>query len=342
MNYNNDILIDWFLYLDNQFKKNKKNTQILDKKREIQEICQQRIINYTKKDCEIVIAKYQEDLSWVNKYRHLATIYDKSNNPIKNSIKLNNVGRESHTYLYHIINNWDRLADNTLFTQGGFTPDHNPFPLETYLIKKNKIKLFLNLYYQGIDFRDKIGSHLKHRFKWLEEFQKGLMKPAVITFDQFWSLFNNTPIKNYDSIIWSHGAIFSISKELILSQPLKLYVKLYNLLINHVNPEEGHYFERTWYYIFNSKTSNQALSYDQLLIEKNDYNIKHMQLDTSQLEEIKLENKDEETENLGIEQMNKLNFSKINYLEDEIDNKIKSIKKLFQNNFLKIEQIENL
>ena len=32
---------------------------------------------------------------------------------IKNIINLDNVGRESHTYLYHVINNYNNLSDIT-------------------------------------------------------------------------------------------------------------------------------------------------------------------------------------------------------------------------------------
>ena len=363
MDYNNDVLIDWFLYLDNQHKKNKKNNNIIAKKKEIQEICQQKIRNYNKIDCEIVIAKYNENLLWCNKYKYLATIYDKSKNPIKNSIQLPNVGRESHTYLYHIINNWDKLADNTLFTQGGFTADHNPFPLETYLLKKKKIKLFINLYYKGIDFRYEKGKYLKHRFKWLEEFRKGLMKPAEITFDQFWCLFNDIPIKNYDSIVWSHGAIFSISRELIKSRPLNLYIKLYNLVTKHINPEEGHYFERCWYYIFNSSSSNLDLNYNQELLKRayniegtniKDTNIKDTNIKDTNIKDTIIKDtniKDTNIKDTNIKDTNMLEskdtknldiFTEINYLENDIDNNICNIKQLFKNNIIKIEEIENL
>lgn len=315
MTHYNDEIINLFLYLDNQFKQNKLNTNIQKRKKDIQKICERRILNYNKKDCEIVIAKYLEDLSWCSKYKHLITVYDKSDKPIEDSVNLPNVGRESHTYLYHIIKNWNSLADNTLFTQGGFTPDHNPFPLETYLIKKKEIKLFINLYNRGIDFRGKSGEYLKHRFKWLEEFNSGYMRPAGITFDQFWSLFNINPIKNYDSIIWSHGAIFSISKELIKSQPLNLYIKLYHLLNNHQNPEEGHYFERSWYYIFYSKSSNLGHSSNSSL----KLNIK---------EETQYKYKDSNDEDQPISSK-KTNSNIIN-------NKI-----LVQNNYFRIEQIDN-
>ena len=50
---------------------------------------------------------------------NIVTIYNKGDSHIPNSISLHNVGRESHTYLYHIVNNWDKLADRTVFFQGG-------------------------------------------------------------------------------------------------------------------------------------------------------------------------------------------------------------------------------
>ena len=75
---------------------------------------------------EIVIARYNEDLSWLKKIPKSIkiTIYNKGLDNIEisdikyNIIKLPNIGRESHTYLYHIINNYDNLAHKTIFCQG--------------------------------------------------------------------------------------------------------------------------------------------------------------------------------------------------------------------------------
>ena len=63
----------------------------------------------------LVIAKYNEDIEWTKKINHKITIYDKSNNPVENSIKLKNVGREGETFLYHIVKNYDNLDDVTVF-----------------------------------------------------------------------------------------------------------------------------------------------------------------------------------------------------------------------------------
>jgi hypothetical protein len=88
---------------------------------------------------EIVIARYNEDLSWIKKLPKSIkiTIYNKGNDDIEHSfIKLPNIGRESHTYLYHIINNYDKLADQTIFCQGD-SIFHSPGFLN--LIKNRKL-----------------------------------------------------------------------------------------------------------------------------------------------------------------------------------------------------------
>ena len=79
---------------------------------------------------EIVLSRYNEDIGWSNVYSSIRTIYDKSNesNLLSVStpgmlIRLPNLGRESHTYLWHIVNNYDKLADITVFSQAS-APQH--------------------------------------------------------------------------------------------------------------------------------------------------------------------------------------------------------------------------
>ena len=46
------------------------------------------------------------------------------------------------------------------------------------------------------------------------------------------------------------NAIFAVKKENIINKPLEYYKKLI-LEVNHnINSTEGHFFERSWYYIF--------------------------------------------------------------------------------------------
>jgi hypothetical protein len=74
---------------------------------------------------EIVVAKYQEDTSWVENLPYKVTVYDKSGGVTGNAVKLPNVGREAHTYAEHVARRYDDLADVTVFTQGR-PHDHVP------------------------------------------------------------------------------------------------------------------------------------------------------------------------------------------------------------------------
>jgi hypothetical protein len=79
---------------------------------------------------EVVVAKYREDVSWTTRLGLPTTIYDKSGAP--GGLALPNIGRESHTYLTHIVGRYETLAGHTVFVQGapfdhmppGTTPEH--------------------------------------------------------------------------------------------------------------------------------------------------------------------------------------------------------------------------
>jgi len=73
-----------------------------------------------KDELEIVLAQYNEDLSWSDKYRRQRTVYCKGTaSCAPDAARLENFGREGHTYLSHIVHNYDKLAKWTVFSQGG-------------------------------------------------------------------------------------------------------------------------------------------------------------------------------------------------------------------------------
>ena len=70
---------------------------------------------------ELVIARYNEDVSWTTVIDNpdiVCTIYNKGQPINLPYVQLPNIGRESHTYLHHIIENYNNLADVTVFCQG--------------------------------------------------------------------------------------------------------------------------------------------------------------------------------------------------------------------------------
>jgi hypothetical protein len=95
---------------------------------------------------EIVVARYNENLDWLKKIEKSKdikiTVYNKGQDDISIDvpfIKIPNIGRESHTYLYHIINNYDNLADQTIFCQGD-SIFHSPDFLDLINKYRNKFE----------------------------------------------------------------------------------------------------------------------------------------------------------------------------------------------------------
>merc|ERR1719502_2626601 len=80
---------------------------------------------------DVVLAHHDEDLGWLetepalSKLEARVVVYHKGTGdlpklPVGFEVaKLTNVGRESHTYLHHIVTHYDTLADWTVFSQAG-------------------------------------------------------------------------------------------------------------------------------------------------------------------------------------------------------------------------------
>lgn len=75
---------------------------------------------------ELVVACYDEDLAWLKRVPRgfRVTIYDKGDGS-SGGRQLPNQGREAHTYLHHLTERYDEIADLTVFVQG-HPFDHAP------------------------------------------------------------------------------------------------------------------------------------------------------------------------------------------------------------------------
>ncbi|MEX1111624.1 MAG: DUF3431 domain-containing protein, partial [Chthoniobacterales bacterium] len=75
---------------------------------------------------ELVVARHSEDLAWLRRVPRAftVTVYDKGAN-LPHALTLPNLGREAHTYLHHLAERHNNLADLTVFVQG-HPFDHAP------------------------------------------------------------------------------------------------------------------------------------------------------------------------------------------------------------------------
>ena len=121
------------------------------------------LVQLNKKDVEIVIASYGEELAWIAEFDRFTTIYEKKKDtntsfPISSKrVMLPNIGREAHSYLYHIVHNYHNLANVTVFSQAnrpsfGYKTSipnqrdgghfYCPYLLYDYLLARNGLFIF--------------------------------------------------------------------------------------------------------------------------------------------------------------------------------------------------------
>lgn len=196
---------------------------------------------------ELVVAHYTENLNWL---RNLPTgvqktVYTKSSEPITEhtTIPLPNIGREAHTYLHHLVNRYDSLADWTIFCQG------KPFD-HAYDFKKT-VRAFDSVVWDDAQ---------NHLFRWLGHLidtddNQGhrLFVPwsknedgrhlDLLGFHR--ALFGTDGPDLYTFVL---GAQFAVHKTVLLNRPRSFYEHALTIAITF--PDAAHCFERSWDQVF--------------------------------------------------------------------------------------------
>lgn len=205
---------------------------------------------------QVVVTRYKENITWLGDHDNVK-IYQKVDGLqipyLDNNITyIPNYGKDAYTHLYHIVNNYNCLADFTLFTQA--TPhEHDP----EFTIGKFKNKDFLGVCVRNGNWCGDLNmpfhgwGRIIHHDKWLKEIQSGELIPAKTTYGEYWDKYIQKPKPDPSTMIWYHGIIFSASKEKILQHNKQYYIDLLSTVDGVKNNEEIHYFERSIHYIFN-------------------------------------------------------------------------------------------
>ena len=233
-NENIDEFLDLFLKLDNVcIDKLLFIYQNIKNKNSIKSII--KIIDklYIDNSLSIVVARYNENIDWIKKYKNVI-VYNKGESLDQISFtKLDNVGREGHTFLYHIINNYDNLSNWTIFVQG------NPFD-------------HCPNFYEKIDKLYKLD--VKEDFNFLSDiiYNSNISNCPYHSNIPLKKVYNDLFNKEEEDkpIVFSPGGQFYVSKKLILTKPKNYYEKILKLLDYNINPIEGFCIERLWKYIF--------------------------------------------------------------------------------------------
>ncbi len=199
---------------------------------------------------ELVVARYREDLRWLKRVPHSLriTVYDKSGEA-SDGLPLPNVGREAHTYLHHIVERYDDLADLTFFVQG--KPfDHVPDLHRILRRAAEGIEKVDGFRWYGfvIDEDDRTGARL---------FQSWSKNPDRELLDMEGFCRALWPGPTPDCFPFYPGAHFAVTADAIRRNPRSFYAKALNLAVDH--PNGAHCFERTWDRVFGAHGIPEAL-----------------------------------------------------------------------------------
>ncbi|MEV4754504.1 DUF3431 domain-containing protein [Micromonospora sp. NPDC049559] len=215
---------------------------------------------------QLVLAHYQEDLQWLREQSWDAVIiytkgsaWSATDSDYPKS-QLPNIGREAHTYLHHIVTNYDNLADITIFSQAGLA-DHVEDVRVASLVRQAAAARspgMVGFGLQGRSFRHWEG--IRYYPKWAQQLEAGGMRRAALTPGQFyqWAFGEKPP----PYIPFYPGAILGVHRHAILARRKSFYGRLLEHFerLGHSNPEEAHYMERFWVAVFDPGWVERAIS----------------------------------------------------------------------------------
>lgn len=227
-------------------------------------------------DCEkkvnIVVAHYTEDLSWLPSitlppvYTYDLNIYSKLKQndiePVYNQLKsqcknarcvfvkkLQNIGREGHTYLQHIVSNYETICENpnniTVFLQGKLS-DH----LHAYG-KSTEKQLILDI----VEEANKSGRSSSYAHAWNVGGNSAHSGFRTLTSSTLyngtykdWFEFYIDP-KFPEAVRWWIAALFAVRNDYIACRPKSYYQHILSCL-DGICPETVYFLERSWWHIF--------------------------------------------------------------------------------------------
>ena len=214
-------------------------------------------------DFSVIVARFDEQLDWLQPYYGLLAVYNKGKTGPTRLIdpvyQLPNVGRESHTFVTYILRNYHSLPEYTAFVQGGIDDahswirkDYGPRMISAMLKEakesENGCSIALKAGLDDVDWGFEFdGTRIA-----IEKYKK-FESRKLRTLRQFWNEILNLPIPARDEYRVYPSAFMVIRRDRIRSKSWVYYNRIEKELSYSSDPIEGHFMERSWYHIFGCK-----------------------------------------------------------------------------------------
>lgn len=169
---------------------------------------------------KIVIAKYKEDLSWTTKLPPEIEVCVV--NKDEGGDLPNNAGREANSYAWYILQNWDTLEGEYIFSQGRYDDQAPNFPEEIMTDRR---------YFGKIYICD----------------DKGFPNYPNLCLDRYCEMFG-VNVEKGSPYMFRCGGFFKLSAAEIKDKGKDWWQKVFD--VTSVEPESSHCFERLWSCLF--------------------------------------------------------------------------------------------
>lgn len=194
---------------------------------------------------QIVISRYKENIDYISIFENVV-LYNKGDSIDYPFISLPNIGKCDHTYLYHIIENYDRLEDLTIFLPASVYHISYKRRLLRYLIEtanmtNNKKTILIGKTHNYPDFTiEYYETSFKDNKTINNKCELSSIRPYGAWCEHFFGGNNGKS---------TYLGILAVTKEEILKHPIEFYKSLLDT-VSSPNPEAGHYMERSYAIMF--------------------------------------------------------------------------------------------
>jgi len=180
----------------------------------------------------VIIAHYNENLSWTNNLTYPFSIISRKNIPRETPP---NKGHEASSYLEYIIYNYANLPDVCIFVHGHRNDWHHKQNMDDKIYKLQFNHSYYNINDLNVDSLKNQENALNMLQKYIHVFNE-ILNQNIVT----------------EKIKYKPCAQFYVKKQNILRNSKDKYIKLYDFLMktNVQSYWSGRFFEYLWHFIF--------------------------------------------------------------------------------------------
>ena len=208
----------------------------------------------------IVVARYNENVDWLRIFDSASVVIYNKGRMLDDKykvVKMENKGLEVSAYLKYIVDNYEDLPEVVFFCQGA---------IHDHVFDMRRASIFdkyINLGDISCSETWSVGAVNDGFVNGRLRVWNGELTDAGMNVEEFFRKYidEDPAINLYENFKVYSAAIFSVRRERILSRPLSYYKELLEMpALQSMRPEVAHFFERSWYYIFNCHRCQQIVT----------------------------------------------------------------------------------